>query len=63
MVGMRVLLLALMWTLLKAQMPLAEALGLEIPTHQEMGRALVTAPDPPGEEDTEHDKLWDDGLR
>ena len=46
MCGMRVLRLALLWILLKAQMPSVEALEEEIPAQQETEHALVTASDP-----------------
>ena len=60
--GMRVLRLALLWILLKAQMLSVEAVGKEIPAHQEKGHALVTIPDPCGERDKKNDNNGDEGL-
>ena len=60
--GMKLPLIALLWILLKAQMMSVGALGEGIPALQEMGRALVTVPDPRGERDKENDTMGDEGL-
>ena len=55
--GMKLPLMALLWNLLKAQMMSVGVLGEGIPALQEMGRALVTVPDPRGEKYKESDKM------